>query len=94
MEKKVSMFQSIATNANFIGVWLLFGLIYISNVHKAEKKLHKINSIQKEINDVRRSYINLKDKTLYQGTQYEIAKNLEEMNKKAKVSIPKKIKKS
>lgn len=92
--EKYSIYPKVIKNANFIGLWVLFGLVYISNVHSAEKKLRKMNTVQKEIDDVRRSYIHVKDKTLYSGTQYEIAKNVEGMNIEKEVKIPKKIKKS
>lgn len=92
--EKYSIYPKVIKNANFIGLWVLFGLVYISNVHGAEKKLRKMNTVQKEIDDVRRTYIHVKDKTLYSGTQYEIAKNVEGMNIEKEVKIPKKIKKS
>ena len=94
MERKYSIYQTLVKNANFIGLWILFGLIYISNVHKAEKKLRTMSKVQSEIDDVRRAYINTKDKTLFNGTQYEIAKNIEGMSTGKKIRIPKKIKKS
>ncbi|MEE9372553.1 MAG: FtsL-like putative cell division protein [Saprospiraceae bacterium] len=89
--KKYSIYSLVINNANFIGIWILFGLFYISNVHKAEKKLRKMNTVQKEIDDVRRTYIHIKDKTLFSGTQYEIVKNVEGMNIEKEVKIPKKI---
>ena len=91
---KYSIYPKVIKNANFIGLWVLFGLLYISNVHRAEKKIRKMNSVQKEIDDVRRAYINIKDKTLFSGTQYEIAKNVEGLEIDKEVKIPKKIKKS
>lgn len=92
--EKYSIYPKVIKNANFIGLWVLFGLLYISNVHSAEKKIRKMNKIQKEIDDVRRAYIYIKDKTLFNGTQYEIAKNVEGLELEKDVKIPKKIKKS
>ena len=92
--EKYQLYPKVIKNANFIGLWILFGLIYISNVHSAEKKLRKTDRIQKEIDDVRRAYIHIKDKSLYNGTQYEIAKNVEGIDIEKEIKIPKKIKRS
>lgn len=92
--EKYSIYPKVIKNANFIGLWVLFGLLYISNVHSAEKKIRKMNTVQQEIDDVRRAYINVKDKTLFSGTQYEIAKNIEGLDINEDVKIPKKIIKS
>ena len=93
-KEKYQIYPKVIKNANFIGLWVLFGLIYISNVHSAEKKLRKTDKLQKEIEDVRRAYINIKDKALYSGTQYEIVKYLEGIEVEKNVKIPKKIKRS
>ena len=76
---------------NFIALWVLFALVYIANVHSAEKKLRKTDRIQKEIDELRRNYIRTKDKSLFTGTMYEIVKSVEGMELEKNLKIPKKI---
>jgi hypothetical protein len=92
--EKYKIFPNVVNNMNFIGLWVLFALFYISNVHRAEKKLRKLDKVQKEIDEVRRAYIYVKDQTMFEGTMYELARNIEGIELDKNRNIPKKIKRS
>jgi len=92
--EKYRLYPSVIRNMNFITLWAVLALIYIANVHSAEKKIREMDKTQKEIEELRRTYINVKDKSLYEGTMYQIVQQVDgmEVNKSAK--IPKKIKRT
>ena len=86
---KYRLYPWVIKNLNFIALWVVFGLVYIANVHSAEKKLREMDKTQKEIEELRRAYINVKDKSLYEGTMYQIVQSVEDMviDKDAKIPI-------
>lgn len=92
--EKYRLFPNVVKHINFIALWAVFALVYIANVHHAEKKLRAVDKIQREIDDVRRAYIHEKDKSLYSGTMYEIVKGVDGLEVDEDMKIPKKIKRS
>lgn len=81
--------------------WLPYGglicalvLIYISNVHRVQKKIRVISTEYKEIEELKREYFSIKKRSLYDGTLNQVAKKIEGVDLDKRVSMPKKIEKS
>ena len=77
----------------FFGLVCLLTLCYIATVHSAEKKIRRINSMHKEVEDIRQEYYTIKQKIMFEGTMYEVAKSVEGLDMTKEVRIPKKIEK-
>lgn len=78
----------------YLGLICLLVLCNIATVHSAEKKIRKINQKHKEIEALRREFISVKQKSQYNGTLYQVAKELEGVDMESEIHIPKKIEKT
>ena len=97
--KKTTIFRSkwvewIFVNLPFVCYLGLIGVIYIGIAHASEKKLRKINFLQKEVKDTRWHYMNLKQDLMYGGTQSEMEKKVENIGLKSPKGVPKIIEKT
>jgi hypothetical protein len=52
------------------------GLVYIANAHFAEKRVRRIQSLQKEIKELKWEYTSVKSETMYKSMQSQIEGNL------------------
>ncbi len=80
--------------------WLPYGallcllvLVYIANVHRVQKKIRAINEEYKQIEELKREYFSIKQKSLYDGTLNQVAKKIEGFDLEREVPVPKKIEK-
>ena len=78
--------------------WLPFGLmliammlVYISIVHRVEKKIRTIDHLHSDIEELKRSYFSIKQKSWYDGTLNQVVKKVEGVHMEGKVAIPQKI---
>lgn len=78
----------------YLGLVCVLTLGYIYTVHSAEKKIRMIDIKHKQIEELRREYISIKQKSQYNGTLYQVAKEIEGVDMESEIHIPKKIKKS
>ncbi len=79
---------------NWIPFVVLIGVlvvIYIGNVHSVQKKIRTINSQHKEIEALKREYYSIKKKSLYEGTLNQVIKDIDGIDIKDEVPVPKKI---
>lgn len=53
------------------------GILYISNIYYAEKKVREINQLSRELKELRYEYISEKSKLMHKSKQSEVAKALE-----------------
>lgn len=81
--------------------WLPYGalicvlvVIYISNVHRVQKKIRVINAEHKEIEELKREYFSIKKRSMYNGTLNQVVKEIDGIDLDKRVSMPKKIEKS
>lgn len=58
----------------FIG---FLGIVYIANAHFAEKGVRRIQSMQKEIKELKWQYTSIKSETMYKSMQSQIDVSLE-----------------
>ena len=75
----------------FIG---FLGIVYIANAHFAEKGVRRIQTMQKEIKELKWEYTSIKSETMYKSMQSQIDESLEPVglgleNKGPKVIIVK-----
>ena len=78
----------------YLGLVCLLVLCHIATVHSAEKKIRKINKKHKEIEALRREFISVKQKSQYNGTLYQVAKEVIGIDMESEIHIPKKIQKT
>ena len=70
------------------------GIVYIANAHFAEKGVRRIQTMQKEIKELKWEYTSIKSETMYKSMQSQIDESLEPVgldleNKGPKVIIVK-----
>lgn len=58
----------------FIG---FLGIVYIANAHYAEKGVRRIQTLQKEIKELKWQYTSIKSQTMYKSMQSQIDESLE-----------------
>ncbi len=51
----------------------MLGIIYIGNIHYAEKNIRKINRLKREVDDLRADYTTMKAEYMYASKQSEVA---------------------
>lgn len=61
----------------FLFFLAFLGIVYISNIYYAEKKVREINAIRRELKELRYEYISEKSKLMHQSKQSEVSKSLE-----------------
>ncbi len=66
----------------------LLGVIYIANAHQAERKLRKISHLEKEVEDAKSEYQEVKSDIIFKCTESQLAKNLEGKGLKKNESAP------
>jgi len=53
------------------------GILYIANAHFAEKGVRRIQTLQKEIKELKWEYTSIKSETMYKSMQSQIDESLE-----------------
>ena len=89
--KKTNKIGTIYGWLPYFGFICILTLLYIGNVHRAEKKIRKINKTHHEIEELRREYISIKQRSMYNGTLYQVGEKVEGLDLKKEVKIPRKI---
>ncbi len=64
-------------NLLFVLFISLLGLIYIANAHFAEKKVRQIQSMQRDVKQLRWEYMTLKSENMYNSKLSEVRKSAE-----------------
>lgn len=91
MTKQVKKIGTIYTWLPYFSLICFLTLIYIGNVHRAEKKIRRINETHKEMEELRRQYITIKQRSMYDGTLYQVGKKVRGLDLSESVKIPNKI---
>ncbi len=80
-------------NISLIVFITFLGLIYIANVHIAERKMLKIEKLKKEVDTVKYRYMSVQQKILYTSKQLSVmGKKANELGLKQPDKAPKVIK--
>ncbi|MCB0806488.1 MAG: hypothetical protein KDC05_11875 [Bacteroidales bacterium] len=83
--------KKTAENMPFLLFLAFIALIYIGNSYYAEKKIRKIERLQKEVKELRYDYIYNRSQLMSKSRQSEIAKTLSLEGIKESRTPPKKI---
>ena len=78
-------------NLPFVFFLTFIGLVYIANVHYAEKKIRHIHQLKSEIKELRTEYIYLESENMYNGTQSQMAKMVEDLKIGFNHQLPKRV---
>jgi hypothetical protein len=70
----------------------ILSLIYIANSYYAERTIREIDSLSKELKELRSEYISGKSELMYSSKQSNVAEKSEEFGIKESLVPPKKIK--
>lgn len=70
---------------------VVIGIFYIGNSHFAEKNVRKIDTLKKEVEDLRADYTTLKADHMYASKQSEVAKKVKEIGITESFQPPKKL---
>ncbi len=68
--------RNVSKHIGFIFLVMVLGVVYISNAHKAERKLRKINELQKSVEDAKSLYQEVKSQNTYGGTESQLVEKL------------------
>jgi len=71
--------QLIFRNFPFVLFLGFLTILYIANAHYAEKKVRRIQQLQKEIKDHRRQYNALEAEIMYESKLSEIGENVKDL---------------
>jgi hypothetical protein len=63
-------------NFSFVLFIFFLLLVYIANAHYAERKVKEIQTMQKEIKELRWQYMSIKSKVMYRTKHSEVAKDV------------------
>ncbi len=62
----------VLTNLPFVAFLSFLTMIYIANAHYAEKTVRDIQTVQKDLKELRWHYMSLKSHTMYHSRQSEV----------------------
>lgn len=84
-------YRFIVQHMPFILFLSLLALIYIANTHLTEKKIWRINKLDKEIKELKWEYISLKSELMFNSKMSEVSKAVEPLGLKELNTPPQKI---
>jgi hypothetical protein len=79
-------------NLPFVYFLALLGILYIANVHYAERNIRQIQTLKQELKESRWKYMSIKSGVMYQSMPSQIAKNVADIDLEIVTEKPKKIK--
>jgi len=82
----------ITKNLTLLVFIAFLGVLYIANVHIAEKKMLKIEKLEKEVQTVKYRYLDVKQSIHYTSMPSEIEKKVESKGLKQGTGSPKVLK--
>ena len=92
--ERIKWAEKVFVNLPYIFFSSVLILVYIFNHHFAEKSMRKIDSLKKEVEDLRYQSINTKKELMFESIQSELAKNLEDKGLQVATKVPIKIKRT
>jgi hypothetical protein len=78
-------------NLPYLSVLCLIGLIYIANVHFAEKNMQKSQKLIEELKELKSDYWTLRSGILYNSTEGQISKKVSDQEIYIRTEAPKKL---
>jgi len=84
-------YNSVVQNALFVLFLVGIALFHITNTQMAERMVRRINTLEKDIKELRWEYMTIKSDLMLNSKQSELAKKLEPIGIKELTAPPKKI---
>lgn len=84
-------YNAVVRNALFVLFLVAIGLFHISNTHSAERMMRGINTLERDIRELRWEYLSIKSDLMLKSKQSELVKRLEPYGFKELREPPKKI---
>lgn len=78
-------------NLHFVFFLVGIGVVYIWNAHGAERSIRRIDALKTEVNDYRWQSMSLEQDLMYESTQSQLTKKLEEGGLKPLNKLPLKL---
>jgi len=75
----------------FLCFWVFLGVLYISNIQLAEKKLRQIQTVEKQIDETKWKYLDVQQEIDVESTQSKLLDEIKGSGLKENRSIPEKI---
>lgn len=88
---KISGIEVAYMHFPFLCFLVFLGVLYISNIHLAEKKLRQIQTAEKQIDESKWKYMDMQQEIMWESTQSKLLYELKESGLKENRSIPEKI---
>jgi cell division protein FtsL len=89
--KKVFNYQWITGNMNFFLFLCFLGVLYIANVHLADKTIRNINKTENEVKQLQYEYKTLKSEVMYKSEEAQVVKQAEPLGLKISKEMPQRL---
>lgn len=84
-------YRALVQNMPYILFLSALALVYIANSHMAEKRVRRINRLDREIKELKWEYLNAKSELMFRSKMSEVSKAVEPLGLKTLNSPPQKI---
>ncbi len=68
----------LVKNLTMIGFLAMLAILYIANAHQAESNVRKIQVMQREVQDLRWSYMSLQSENMFNSLRSEVVNKVQE----------------
>ena len=92
--KRIQKIGKLYEGLPFFAMVCALVILYIANVYGAEKKIRRIDRLDKQIETLKREYISVTAKSVDNGRLFEVAKSINGVDVTKEVRIPKRIDKT
>lgn len=83
--------SNIMNNLSFVLFLGFLIMVYIANAHLAERNVRKIQTMQKELKEMRWYYMSLQSDNMYNAKRSEVARRVKEKGLRVQRAAPKRI---
>lgn len=96
-DKKKTFTRSLWAEWMFVNLPYIFficflGIVYIFWIHRAERSFRKITTLKREVEDLKSKAMDAEKEVMYESTQSELTKKLEDKGLKPLKKVPIKVK--
>lgn len=83
--------KNLLNNLPLVFLIAVLGIMHVANNHRIEKKVREINSLEKELKELRWMYMTTKSDLMFKSKQSEVASMVEDLGLEESVKAPYKI---
>ena len=81
----------VLKNLPFVGFLVFLTVIYIANAHLAEKQVRQIQTVQKEVKELKRQYNSLKSEIMFESRLAEVEEEVQGLGLATKAGSVKRV---